>query len=129
MSARSGQVGKRSCRAISGQFFHGPKKSANTVDLFCLFSLVGHGPYSPGLGSCAGVINMSPFPSIAPMPNFIIFHDLVFPESQEIEFQFLESYPYRRVALCHAMPCHGFTCHAIFWRAVPCHILACHGVS
>ena len=41
--------------AISGQFVHGLKKM-QTLMKFGLLSLGANGPYSPGLGSCAGVI-------------------------------------------------------------------------
>ena len=58
MSARSGLVGKNLLApfvAISGHFFHGPGKcKKNEKNVY--FPWWANGPYSPGLGSCAGVI-------------------------------------------------------------------------
>ena len=34
-----------------------------------------------------------------------------------------------RVAFCHAVPCHSFTCHARPYFHVSCHMFACHAVS
>ena len=61
MSARSGLVilgTKLILIPIWGHFnhfFHGPEKCKNKF-YFCYFPWWANGPYSPGLGSCAGVI-------------------------------------------------------------------------
>ena len=58
MSARSGAVEKNMAPfdTISGMVFYGSNTNSKSCQTFVYFSGWANGPYSPGLGSCAGVI-------------------------------------------------------------------------